>query len=564
MLCLGAVVSAAQPASMFIPPFRILPTYLGKRSAGGAAADINPGVKLELELDPAGWLGQKLERHCDKVSPTRGFAEGTRDLGGGQGIRFVTSTLSQQHSGRAASQRRGLAALSTGPRYPVGTLIRTRTRAFPCPGTYRAWSSASPPTKAIGGSRNPTIRAGRGVSSQVVCGVRVPVAKPAGGGGCQPAASSSWPPRRGFMFSAIEQAPCRFDLSWYDLVREQATRSPPPRSLGFGIQVQHNHRVSSGAGCSSVSCVNRCLAGLPGTSLSSTFQSVIMSPSQITAPPASQPSLRTLFPHGGQPTHGSRLFPPFPSQSHTLFALLGWVACVCDIVLPPPLVVVVVLFSSFPPRGSFLATSPPRRHINPAPLLLLSPLSPNLGCLLTRAAQLKPSDSVCCKHTRSLPYLAPSSIVVLRGYSPKRRSARSISLPLVLSPRSARPRRFGESRTPHFVSPRLPPRFDSGQHSTSTSIAPTTRGLCLPGHASPYTRHALPSALAFPPPPLHITPPFVSPPRALDRRRQQARPLRLGPPPTLSAERIDHTQRHRRRVTKRIRRHEMKIQVLFF
>jgi len=41
------------------------------------------------------------------------------------------------------------------------------------------------------------------------------------------------------------------------------------------------------------SCVNRCLAGLPGTSLSSTFQSVIMSPSQITvlAPATAAPRI---------------------------------------------------------------------------------------------------------------------------------------------------------------------------------------------------------------------------------------------------------------------------------
>jgi len=186
---------------------------------------------------------------CDlHVEPTTQWTGGVATPGSRRVIDGSSLPRGNSHSVRAGATSN--AAVS---RQRYGYLCSsTRTRAFPCPGTYRAWSSASPPTKAIGGSRNPTIRAGRGVSSQVVCGVRVPVAKPAGGGGCQPAASSSWPPRRGFMFSAIEQAPCRFDLSWNDLVREQATRSPPPRSLGFGIQVQHNHRVSSGAGCSSV------------------------------------------------------------------------------------------------------------------------------------------------------------------------------------------------------------------------------------------------------------------------------------------------------------------------
>lgn len=217
---------------------------------------------------------------------------------------------------------------------------------------------------------------------------------------------------------------------------------------------------------------------------------------------------------------------PLSRRCHTLtlFALLGWVACVCDIALPPPLVVVVVLFPSFPPRGSFLATSPPRRHINSTPLLLLSALSPNLGSL---PAPPNLSHLIACAVSTRARYLtlprrlSSCSAVILRS-DEARAPSLCLSSPLHDSAppppiwkHPARPRRFGESRTPHFVSPRLPPRFDSGQHSTSTSIAPTTRGLCLPGHASPYPRHALPSALAFPPPPLHITPPFVSPPPRL-------------------------------------------------
>lgn len=164
---------------------------------------------------------------------------------------------------------------------------------------------------------------------------------------------------------------------------------------------------------------------------------------------------------------------PLSRRCHTLtlFALLGWVACVCDIALPPPLVVVVVLFPSFPPRGSFLATSPPRRHINSTPLLLLSALSPNLGSL---PAPPNLSHLIACAVSTRARYLtlprrlSSCSAVILRS-DEARAPSLCLSSPLHDSAppppiwkHPARPRRFGESRTPHCVSPRPPPRVDSG------------------------------------------------------------------------------------------------------
>lgn len=96
---------------------------------------------------------------CDlHVEPTTQWTGGVATPGSRRVIDGSSLPRGNSHSVRAGATSN--AAVS---RQRDGYLCSsTRTRAFPCPGTYRAWSSASPPTKAIGGSRNPTIRAGRG------------------------------------------------------------------------------------------------------------------------------------------------------------------------------------------------------------------------------------------------------------------------------------------------------------------------------------------------------------------------------------------------------------------
>ena len=134
-------------------------------------------------------------------------------------------------------------------------------------------------------------------------------------------------------------------------------------------------------------------------------------------------------------------------------------ACVCDIVLPPP-----ALLPIFPPRGSFLATSPPRRHINSTPLLLLSALSPNLGSL---PAPPNLSHLIACAVSTRARYLtlprrlSSCSAVILRSDE-----ARAPSLCLSSSLHDSAPPRPRSGNTQHDpVDLENPGRLTSSRHA---------------------------------------------------------------------------------------------------